>query len=57
MNLKEKFIIELDRVEVETLKIFLGKFSLSMKRELGLTDEQSSLISEIWEALPYRDDE
>ena len=57
-DLKVKYKLILNQEEVDALKLFLGKFSVSKKTsEYGLTSRQSDVITEIFDCLPYSDDD
>jgi len=57
MQIKELYVLELSRKEAEALKILLGKYSDDKKRELGLDEQEIKMTSELYNELPYREDD
>lgn len=56
-KLETKYKLILNQEELNTLKLFLGKFSVSEKTQKGLTSRESDVITEIHDSLPYSDDD
>ena len=57
MEIKYKYIIELSNKEYKAFFHFLGKTSINMRKELGLSDEEAILLSSMCERLPYPEEE
>lgn len=52
----ESFRIELTGNEAVALKKILGEHSHNSRKAVGLNDEQSVAMSELFDALPYKNE-
>ena len=48
MKIKTITIVEFDDIEKDTLEKFLGKMPDDQKKEVGMSDEESEILSKIY---------
>jgi hypothetical protein len=53
MKIETEIVITLNEIEAITLKKFTGSFSMKHQKDMGLSDDESKIISEIYSALPH----
>lgn len=56
MNVYTKYIIELNEQEAIALKKWLGKRSDNLGKDAGIDSEGNLFLSELYDVLPYEDD-
>ena len=57
MEIIEEYVIKLKRKEAEALKIILSSLNERKTEDAGLDCEDRKTISDIFDYLPFRDDE
>jgi hypothetical protein len=56
-TLKKFYSLELDEKEVRAFKILLGNMTDPQFKQFGIEGEYRAIIREIWDLLPYEEDE
>jgi len=57
MEIKSIWIITLTEKEASALKVIVGDRSKASDLDHGLTNEDSTMLTELYDLLPYREDE
>jgi len=56
MELEKIIILKLTELETDAIKTLIGKTSEKNRLNLGMTSDQSNLVSEIYDQLPDLDE-
>tara|TARA_R110000737_G_scaffold108221_1_gene140937 strand:- start:707 stop:883 length:177 start_codon:yes stop_codon:yes gene_type:complete len=57
VTVKKNYILELDEKEARALKILLGNMTDLEFKAVGIEGENRMIIREIWDLLPYDEDD
>ena len=57
MEIETLTILKLNQQEAAALKKLLGEHSHDSKLKMGLTSDEATMVSEIWDALPHPEEE
>jgi hypothetical protein len=58
MNIEHKLVVTLDKDEAKTLKKLLGNLTGDEYKKAGIkTEEERGYMHELWNLIPYYDDE